>query len=592
VIQVSQFFKDVKDAFDLTKRHYELKKFKFSDLKRLLPYMKSHWGKASLASILVVFLSLSALPVPYLMKLLFDDAFGGKNFKMLNIILLIMLGFQLLRVVVSFLMNYLFTILSQYVMIEVRKDLFHRLLKLPLSFFDKTQSGYLLSRISEVGGLRVLFSSSVIQVFTGLLEFTFCLGILFYLHWPVAVIGLTIIPFYYMAARYFSKGLRTSTQEFFEKIAIASKDIQESLAGISEIKAFASEDKEARKIHKSLKSVLKINIIQSIFFSISSEVILLVGTLGSYAVLWYSGFRIVRGELTIGDYIAFAGYLGKLFSPTQMIASLSLTLQPVTIALQRVSHLFDMVTEEEDANRTLRVSKLNGEIIFKHVSFCYEGREETLQDVSFRIKPQETVAFVGPSGSGKTTIIRLILGFYRANGGEILIDGQNINRYVLTDLRERIGIVSQNIFLFNDTIRNNIRYSNSNAGEEEIIGTAKIAHAHDFIMSFPDGYDTRIGEKGMTLSGGQIQRIAIARAILKEPDILIFDEATSHVDNQTEQSITADIDEIFKGKTRIIITHRMSSIEFTDQIYVIDEGKLARQGKYRELFRGDEVIEK
>lgn len=588
---VSQFFKDVKDAFDLTKKHYELKKFKFSDLKRLLPYMKSHWGKASLASILVVFLSLSALPVPYLMKLLFDNAFGGKDFKMLNIILLIMLGFQLLRVVVSFLMNYLFTILSQYVMIEVRKDLFHRLLKLPLSFFDKSQSGYLLSRIGEVGGLRVLFSSSVIQVFTGLLEFTFCLAVLFYLHWPVAVIALMIIPFYYMAARYFSKGLRTSTKEFFEKSAIASKDIQESLAGISEIKAFASEDKEARKINRSLKNVLKINVIQSIFFSISSEVILLVGTLGGYAVLWYSGFRIVRGELTIGDYIAFAGYLGKLFSPTQMIASLSLTLQPVTIALQRVSHLFDMVTEEEDADRTLRVSKLNGEIIFKHVSFCYEGREETLQDVSFRIKPNETVAFVGPSGSGKTTIIRLILGFYRANGGEILIDGQNINQYVLTDLRERIGIVSQNIFLFNDTIRNNIRYSNANASEEEIVRAAKIAYAHDFIMSFPDKYDTRIGEKGMTLSGGQIQRIAIARAVLKQPDILIFDEATSHVDNQTEQSITADIDKIFKGKTRIIITHRMSSIEFTDQIYVIDEGKLMRQGKYRELFRGDEVIE-
>jgi ABC-type bacteriocin/lantibiotic exporter with double-glycine peptidase domain len=583
---VSKFFKDVKDAFALPKKHYDLKKFKFSDLKRLLPYMKSHWGKAGLASIFVVFLSLSALPVPYLMKLLFDDVFGGKNFNMLNIILLIMVGLQLSRVVVSFLMNYLFTVLSQEVMIEVRKDLFHRLLKLPLSFFDKTQSGYLLSRIGEVGGLRTLFSSSVIQVFTGLLEFLFCLCVLFYLHWPVAVIALIIIPIYYWAAKYFSKGLRTSTQELFEKSAIVSKNIQESLAGISEIKAFATEDKEARKIHKNLKSFLKINVIQSIFFSISSEVILLVATLGSYAVIWYSGFRIVRGELTIGDYVAFAGYLAKLFGPTQMIASLSLTLQPVTIALQRVSNLFDLVTEEEDEKRTLQVSNLKGEIVFKNVSFCYEDREETLQDVTFSIKPEETVAFVGPSGSGKTTIIRLVLGFYKASEGEILIDGQNIDKYVLADLRERIGIVSQNIFLFNDTIRNNIRYSKSDASEEEIMGAARIAQAHDFIMSFPDGYDTSIGEKGMTLSGGQIQRLAIARAILKEPDILIFDEATSHVDNQTEQSITGDIKEIFKGKTRIIITHRMSTIEFADQIFVIDKGKLTRQGKYRELFRG------
>lgn len=581
---MARFVNDVKAAFNLTKGQYQNTKFKISDFKRLLPYMKSRWGKAALASLGVIILSLSALPIPYLMKIIYDDVFLSGNLKLLHTLLLILLGIQVLRVFISFFQNYFFTILGQEIILLLKKDLFVRLLKLPFSFFDKSQTGYLLSRINEVHGLSVIFSGSIIRVISGMLEFVFCLVILFYLHWPIAIFGLVVIPIYYYSVKYFSKGISGSTHQVLEKRAIVSKNIQESLAGISEIKAFATEKKEAGKIHKSLSNFLKTNVTQSIFFSISTEFIMLISVLGGYAVLWYCGFRIIRGELTIGDYIAFTGYLAKLFGPTQMLASLGLTLQPVAVSLDRVSNLFSLVTEEEDENRKLQVKTLKGKIEFKKVSFHYEGRKETLHDISLCIKPGETVGFVGPSGSGKSTLIRLILGFYVADKGDILIDGQNVNQCVLTDLRERFGIVSQNIFLFNDSIKNNIRYSKPDATEKEIVGAARIACAHDFITNLPESYHTQIGEKGVTLSGGQIQRIAITRAILKNPDILILDEATSHIDNATVQSISDDINKIFKGKTRIFITHRLESISFVDKIFIIEEGRLKRQGKFHEIY--------
>ncbi|HUV37743.1 MAG TPA: ABC transporter ATP-binding protein [Patescibacteria group bacterium] len=578
---------DVRSALEIMKRKPEYEKFRFSDLKPLLPYLKPHWRKGVVASILLFFVSLIALPVPYLTKYLVDDVFVSKNFRILHIIVLAMVGLQLAKLIASFLMNYLFTVLNQKILITAKKDLFQRLLRLPISFFDKTQTGYILSRIGEVGGLGLFFSSSIVRLIVGFIEFILCLGILFYLHWKLTILALCILPFYFLATKYFSKGIRVSTLELYEKSAVVSRNIQESLSGINVIKAFATEEREANKINTSLINQFRSNILQSILFSISSEIIMLVSALGGFAILWYSGTEIMRTNFTIGQYVAFAGYLGKLYGPTQQIASMGLTLQPAVTSLRRISELLGLVTEEEDENRVVRVSSLNGEVVFDGVSFCYDGRNEVLHDVSFRIRPSDMAAFVGPSGSGKTTIIRLILGFYKPTKGSILMGGNDINSLVLTNLRERVGIVSQNIFLFNDTVKNNIRYSKIDAADDEVIRASTVAGAHEFIMNLPNGYDTRVGERGTTLSGGQVQRIAIARAILKDPDILIFDEATSHVDDETERAIQKGVEDLFRGKTRIVISHRLSSIKHADKIFVLENGAIARTGTYHQLYSGD-----
>jgi subfamily B ATP-binding cassette protein MsbA len=350
------------------------------------------------------------------------------------------------------------------------------------------------------------------------------------------------------------------------------------------VKVFTAEERETRKIHHNLTNFMQSSITSNIIRSISSEVLALLGALGRFIVLWYGGSEIIRGNFTIGSYIAFAAYLGKLYGPIQILASMGLTLQPAATALSRVSELFDLTTEDEDKKRTVKLLRINGKIEFKNVYFSYNHKkEDVLQDINFKIEPGEKVAFVGPSGSGKSTILKLILGLYPIERGKILIDNQDINKLLLSNLREKISIVSQNTFLFNDTVKNNILYSKPNAKEEEIIKTTKYADAYDFIMNLENGFETIVGEMGKKLSGGEKQRISIARAILKDSDIIIFDEATSHLDNESERRIQRMINENFANKTCIIVAHRLSTIINVDKIYILDNGRIVQRGSHTEL---------
>ncbi len=305
--------------------------------------------------------------------------------------------------------------------------------------------------------------------------------------------------------------------------------------------------------------------------------LVLLGMLGSFIVLGYGGGEIIRGSFTIGGYIAFAAYLGKLSGPTQLLASLGMTIQPAVSALNRVKELFDIASYEEDKKRTIKPTKVNGEIEFKNVNFSYDGKKDVLKNISFKINLGEKVALIGPNGSGKSTIVKLILGIYKTDRGSILIDGQNINSIKLSILRENISIVSQNIFLFNDSIRNNILYSKPSACNKEIIEAAKKAKAFEFIINLEKGFETIIGEAGKKLSGGEKQKISIARSFIKNSKIIIFDEITSHLDKESAIQIMKMIFKSFSEKTCIIISHAISKLTMADQTLVMENGELLQR---------------
>jgi len=546
-------------------------KLKINSIKYLFAYQKAIWKKAVFASIFMILLSLLALPTPYLMKYIIDEVLLAKNIKLLNLIILLLIAIQLLKLIFSFLTNYLFSVFNQEVIVKIKKDLFHRLLRLPLSFFDKTQTGYLLSRIGEVEGLSFFFSNTFVRILIGIFEFIFCLIVLFYLNWKLTFISISILPLFYLATKYYSKNIRKLSKEVMEKLAVLSHKVQDSLQGIEVIKTFTSEERETEKIHYYLDELKQTSIKRNIVFTLSSELLTLIGALGGFIVLWYSGIGIIRGTFTIGTYIAFSAYLAKLFGPTQMMATIGLRLQPALTALERVRELMEYEAEEDKGEK---ISKIRGEIEFQDVHFSYDSeREEVLKGINLKISPKEKILITGPNGSGKTTLIKLLLGLYRTKRGKILIDGKDINELSLSSLRERISIVSQNTFLFNDTVRNNILYSRPDASEEELEQAVKLSGAYEFIKNLDKGFDTMIGERGVRLSGGERQKLSIARAILKDSDIIIFDEVATHLDRKSEKRIQKLINENFKNKTCILISHRIWNNPGL-KVYFINNGRI------------------
>ncbi|MCD6192985.1 MAG: ABC transporter ATP-binding protein [Candidatus Aminicenantes bacterium] len=456
-------------------------------------------------------------------------------------------------------------------MTSLKKDLFHRLLHLPLSFYDKTQSGYLLSRIGEVEGLNFFFSNTMVRIVIGGFEFLFSLVILVHLNWRLTIISLLILPFLFLATRVYAKNIRKVSREVMEKAALVSRRIQDTLSGVDVVKVFSAEERETARLHHYLESYKQASVKRVMVFSFSSELLSLIGAVGGFLVLWYSGWDIIRGNFTLGSYIAFSGYLAKLYGPTQLLASVGLSFQPALTALQRVEELMSL--EKEEKGRGRRVTFLRGEIEFRGVTFSYDQRP-VLRDISFKIRSGEKVLITGPNGSGKSTLVKLILGLYRPQEGEILLDGQKIEELSLESLRERISIVSQNTFLFNDTIWNNIHYSQPEASAKEVREAARLSGAEEFISQLAEGYNILVGETGKKLSGGEKQKIAIARALLKRADILIFDEATTHLDKESARRIGEMIASTFKEKTCLIISHQNKWFSGIDQVIRLDRGRL------------------
>lgn len=565
-----------KEAFDAIRGKDEIPKFKLSFLKRLAPYFRTKWKKLLIGSMLMIVSSLLAMPTPYIMKYIVDDIIiKAGNINLLYLTLILLLFLQLVRLVISVLTRYYFSIFNQEIIVMIKKDLFHRILHFPLSFFDQSQTGYLLSRISEVEGLRFFFSDSLIQFLIGIFEFIFSLSILFFLNWKLTLISLTIIPVFYFTAKFHMGGIRKLSKDVMQKGAILSRQIQDSLSGIDIVKVFTAEERETNKIHLHLDALKKSNIKQNIVSSFSSEIMSFIGAIGGLVVLWFGGLNIIQGTFTIGGYIAFIGYLAKLYGPTQNAAVLGLSLQPSFTALIRLSEYYDITIEENDKENKIDISEIKNRIEFKNVYFSY-GTKNVLRNISFVMNRGDKFLITGPNGSGKSTIIKLILGLYLAKHGEIIIDRYNINYISRYSLRDRISVVSQNDFLFNDTIKNNIIYSEPRASIEKVKMAIMQSGSNEFINKLDNGIETIVGESGRKLSGGERQKISIARAILKESDVIIFDEATSHQDKQSIERMSNLIENRFNNKISIIISHRPIKSLKINKMLELREGQIEK----------------
>jgi ABC-type multidrug transport system fused ATPase/permease subunit len=559
-----------------------------ASLKNLHPFVGRHWRKGAVGVLLILLTSFLCIPQPLIMRYLVDDVILGHQLGLLAVAILLLAGILLAEKLTGLLQQFYFARFEQKVTLDIQQDLFSHVLRFPKAFFDEKQTGYLMSRLSsDVEGMRWFFSSTIVYMISNILRFAGGVVLLFYLEWRLALGVLFIIPGLVLCIRYFSKKVHVLSHQEMEQEAMVSSHLQESLSSVSLIKAFSSEARTVKRFTSQLKEAFHISLEQTTVSSVASLVINSMPGMAKLIVLALGAYWVIQGHWSLGSLLAFVAYLAYVFGPAQFLASANLQLQNARAALERVSALYDIIPEESLVDGKT-AERLTGEIEFKNVSFAYDAREPILNDISFRIQPGERVAIVGPSGVGKTTLLSLILRFYRPNAGEIYFDGQPARDYELGSLRQRIGYVAQSTLLLSGSIMENLRYGNPEAREEEVSRAAKVAGIHDFITSLPKGYETEIGEKGVKLSEGQKQRLALARAMVKDPDILVLDEPTSALDSQTEKTIFQSLPSYAEGKTLFVVDHRLSTIMNADLIFLLDQNRLIAIGTHESLMQSND----
>jgi ABC-type multidrug transport system fused ATPase/permease subunit len=558
------------------------------NLKNLFPYFRRYWRRGMLGCLLIAVATLCAFPPPLITRYLVDNVILGRQVGLLAGAILLLIGCLTAEKLARLFEDFYFARFEQSITLDIQQDLIDRVLHFPRAFFDDKQTGYLQSRLTEdVDGIRWFFSSTIVHVISNLLRFIGGVVFLFYLEWRLSIAVLILLPGLVWMIRYFSGRIHILSHQAMEHKADVSGHFQESLSEASLIKAYANEDRARNHLMSSFRKVFQINLEQRVINSLAGLSINAMPGLARIITLAVGAVWVIKGQWTIGSLLAFQAYLAYVFGPAQFLASSNLQFQKALAALERVSALFDIVPEDNhESGRP--VDQLKGEIEFKNVSFGYNGYTPILKDISLHIRPGERVAIVGPSGIGKTTLMSLILQFYRTTVGEIYFDGQPATDFNTGSLRRRIGYASQSPRILTGTVIDNLRYGNPDAQKEKIVQAARTAGIHDDIEKLPDGYETGIGEKGINLSEGQKQRLSIARALLKDPDILILDEPTSALDSVTEKLLFDDLPSLVNGKTVFMASHRLSAVKQADRILVLNESGIAEIGSHESLLESSD----
>jgi len=551
--------------------------FKFA-----LPYKV--WFLLGLASLGLS--SVTLLGFPYLAGKLLDVAQGKTvpYFSSINEVAIALIAILFVQGIFSFTRVYTFSVVSERSLADLRKAVYKKIIWLPLSFFDQRRVGELMSRItSDVGTLSELFSFLLAELFRQLLTLIFGIAIIFYFAPKLTGFMLLTFPLLVILALIFGKYIRTLSKKTQDKLAGANIVVEESFQSISVVKAFTNESFETTRYSNALIEVVLVAIRTARFRGLFISFIIFALFGGIVAVGWYGASLVQSGEITVGELFSFVIYTSFIGGSIAGLGDIYTQLQRSIGASERLLEILQ--EKDEGENTDAPALKLRGEIEFDNVSFSYPTRKDfvVLNDLNFSIEPGEKVALVGQSGSGKSTIINLLMRFYPVSVGTIKVDGRMVDSYNLTSYRKNIGIVPQEVILFGGTIKENIAYGRPGANFEEIREAARKGNALEFIESFPDKFETVVGERGVKLSGGQRQRIAIARAILKDPSILILDEATSSLDAQSELLVQEALEKLMEGRTSIIIAHRLSTIKKVDRIFVIKDGGLAEVGSHAEL---------
>ena len=556
------------------------------NLENLRPFLKRHWRKGMVGAVLVVLTTLLTFPQPLLTSFLIDQVILGKRLDLLVWVVLVMVVVRLFLMVASPLENYFFTRFELDVLLDIQGDLLDHTLRLPKSFFDDKETGYLMSRLSsDVQALQWFFSSTLVYLFTNVIRFIGGVVMLFWMEWRLALITVVALPLMALSIHYFSQKLRVLSYHGMEQQANIEQRMQETISATSLIKTYSTGEREKERVMDELKAARQITMEQTVVSSVANLAISAMPDLARAITLVVGSVMVIQGTWQLGLMLAFISYLGFVFGPTYSFASASFQLQNGLAALQRVSAIYDVVPEED--GKGIPVERLIGDIEFKDVSFSYDGQEMVLQNVACHIQPGEHVAIVGPSGVGKTTLVSLLLRFYKPTQGEIWLDGRPAAEYEVRSLRQRFGYVSQSPLLLSGTILDNLRYGDLRASPEQVQQAARQAGIHDFIAGLPLGYDSPVGERGVNLSEGQKQRFSIARALVKNPDILILDEPTASLDSIVEHSIMQALPAITLGKTVFIVAHRLATVQHADRILVLNEHRLVGIGTHQELLAND-----
>lgn len=565
---------------------------------KLLAYLRPYRGKFVVAMVCLFLSSLTALAFPGLLGSMLDAAQGRQTYEWLpaNIRTIGLISFAILFVqsVVSFIRVRLFVEVAEKSLADLRRDSYYKLITMPMDFFANRRVGELNSRLSaDLSQIQDTITSTVAELVR---QVTFFLGgvvFLFIVSGKLTLLNLAILPLLVLTAVVFGRFIRNLSRQAQDQLAESNTILQETLQGISNVKAFVNESYEAGRYSRSLQSVVRIAVKGATFRGIFASFIVFCLFGAVVAVIWFGSSLVAAGEISVGDLTTYILYSVFVAGSMGSFPDLYANLQKAVGASERVMEILE--DQEEDAtllDQRHVVDRISGDLSFESVTFAYPSRKEVivLKDVSFAVTAGKKIAIVGPSGTGKSTIASLILQFYKPDLGVIRFDGRAAGDYALADIRHQVAIVPQDVLLFGGSIRENIGYGRLEATEEEIIEAAKQANAHNFIRELPEGYGTLVGERGVKLSGGQRQRIAIARALLKDPAILILDEATSSLDSESERLVQLALEELMRNRTSIIIAHRLSTIREADQIIVVDDGRIIATGTHEELMAQDQGL--
>ncbi len=554
-------------------------------LKRILELVRPYWVRLGFAIVLMAIVgSLSGLTA-YLVKPVMDSIFVEKNARMLKILPVLVLAVFFVRSLCDWGQRYQMRYVGLKIISDLRQRLYDHIQDLSLSFIERNSTGVLMSRITnDVNLLQGAVSAAITSFLKDSFTMLGLVFVVFYQDWKLASLAILILPGAYFLIDLMGKKMRRYSQKCQEAMGDISSIVQELLRGIRVVKAFNGEEYELRRFDRKNERIFKYNMRISVVQGLSSPLMELLGAFGIATIIGYGGFQVIRGQSTPGTFFSFLAALFMLYKPMKRLSKVNNLIQNGLAAANRIFDVLDTRVEVVNRPGAIELKNVRKGIEFKNVSFTY-GEGLVLRNINISIAAGDVIALVGVSGGGKTTLASLIPRFYDLTEGEILIDGVDIRNFTIESLRSKIAIVNQEPFLFNDTIRNNIAYGNFDKTEDDIIKAARAAYAYDFIMKLPDGFDTVVGDRGVSLSGGQKQRICIARAFLKDAPIIILDEATSSLDNESEKEVQKSLFNLMKGRTTIIIAHRLSTVIHAKKIFVISGGRIIEAGSHDELMK-------